>query len=141
MSCIAATTGSFRPVRLATWPTGFPAPATSSCPGPTTCRPSATGEALLDEIEEFLVGSRGAHEADRGLATILFTDIVGSTEARPSSGTAAGASCSSATTPTVRRELAVHRGREVKTMGDGFLATFDGPARAIRCALRDPQAS
>ncbi len=49
--------------------------------------------------------------------------------------TAAGATCSSATTPTVREQLALHRGREVKTMGDGFLAVFDGPARAIRCAV------
>ena len=92
-------------------------------------------EALLDEIEEFLVGSRGAHEADRGLATILFTDIVGSTEIAAELGDRRWRDLLERHDATVRNEIAVHRGHEVKTMGDGFLATFDGPARAIRCAL------
>jgi class 3 adenylate cyclase len=91
-------------------------------------------EALLDEVEEFLVGSRGAHGAERALATILFTDIVGSTETAARLGDRRWRDLLEHHDATVRRELAVHRGREVKTMGDSFLATFDGPARAIRCA-------
>ncbi len=90
--------------------------------------------ALLDEVEEFLVGSRGAHGVERALATILFTDIVGSTETAVRLGDRRWRDLLEHHDATVRRELAVHRGHEVKTMGDGFLATFDGPARAIRCA-------
>jgi pimeloyl-ACP methyl ester carboxylesterase/class 3 adenylate cyclase len=90
---------------------------------------------LLDEIEEFLVGSRRAREAERALATVLFTDIVGSTETAARLGDSRWRDLLERHDATVRRELAVHRGREVKTMGDGFLATFDGPARAIRCAV------
>ena len=89
---------------------------------------------VLDEIEEFLVGSRGAHGVERSLATILFTDIVGSTGTAARLGDRRWRDLLQRHDDSVRRELAVHRGREVKTMGDGFLATFDGPARAIRCA-------
>jgi class 3 adenylate cyclase len=89
---------------------------------------------LLDEVEEFLVGSRGAHGVERALATILFTDIVGSTETAARLGDMRWRDLLERHDAAVRRELAVHRGHEVKTMGDGFLATFDGPARAIRCA-------
>ena len=89
---------------------------------------------LLDEVEEFLVGSRGAAEAERALATILFTDIVGSTEIAAQLGDRGWRQLLERHDAAVRRQLALHRGREVKTMGDGFLATFDGPARAIRCA-------
>jgi class 3 adenylate cyclase len=92
-------------------------------------------DALLDEVEEFLVGSRRAREAERALATILFTDIVGSTETAARLGDSRWRDLLERHDATVRRELAVHRGHEVKTMGDGFLATFDGPARAIRCAV------
>jgi pimeloyl-ACP methyl ester carboxylesterase len=94
---------------------------------------------LLDEVEEFLVGSRRAHEADRALATVLFTDIVGSTETAARLGDSRWRDLLERHDAAVRRELSVYRGREVKTMGDGFLATFDGPARAIRCAcaIRD----
>jgi class 3 adenylate cyclase len=91
--------------------------------------------ALLDEVEEFLVGSRRAHGTERALATILFTDIVGSTEATARLGDRRWGDLLAHHDAAVRRELAVHRGHEVKTMGDGFLATFDGPARAIRCAI------
>jgi class 3 adenylate cyclase len=91
--------------------------------------------ALLDEIEEFLVGSRGAHGIERALATILFTDIVGSTETTARLGDRRWRDLLAHHDDAVRHELAVHRGHEVKTMGDGFLATFDGPARAIRCAI------
>lgn len=92
-------------------------------------------DALLDEVEEFLVGSRRAREAERALATILFTDIVGSTETAARLGDSRWRDLLERHDATVRRELAVHRGQEVKTTGDGFLATFDGPARAIRCAM------
>lgn len=93
----------------------------------------------LDEIEEFLVGSRRATESERALATVLFTDIVGSTELAARLGDRAWRGLLERHDSLVRRQLGLYRGREVKTIGDGFLATFDGPARAIRCAcaLRD----
>jgi class 3 adenylate cyclase len=91
-------------------------------------------DAVLAEAEEFLVGSRGAVEAERALATILFTDIVGSTEKAAELGDRGWRQLLERHDAAVRRLLGLHRGREVKTMGDGFLATFDGPARAIRCA-------
>lgn len=94
---------------------------------------------LLDEVEEFLTGSRRAHEPERALATVLFTDIVGSTEAAADLGDRRWRDLLGRHDAIVRHQLSVHRGREVKTMGDGFLATFDGPARAIRgaAAIRD----
>jgi pimeloyl-ACP methyl ester carboxylesterase len=91
-------------------------------------------DSLLDEVEEFLVGSRRAVEPERALATILFTDIVGSTAKAAELGDRGWRQLLERHDAAVRRQLALHRGREVKTMGDGFLATFDGPARAIRCA-------
>jgi len=91
-------------------------------------------EPMLDEVEEFLVGSRGAGESERALATILFTDIVGSTVRAAELGDRRWRALLERHDAAVRRQLSLHRGREVKTMGDGFLATFDGPARAIRCA-------
>jgi class 3 adenylate cyclase len=91
-------------------------------------------DALLDEVEEFLVGSRRAHEPDRALATVLFTDIVDSTATAARLGDRAYRDLLERHDATVRHHLTLHRGREIKTMGDGFLATFDGPARAIRCA-------
>jgi pimeloyl-ACP methyl ester carboxylesterase len=94
---------------------------------------------MLDEIEEFLTGGRRAHESERALATVLFTDIVGSTELAARLGDRGWRQLIERHDALVRRQLGLYRGREVKTMGDGFLATFDGPARAIRCAvaLRD----
>jgi class 3 adenylate cyclase len=96
-------------------------------------------EALLDEVEEFLAGSRHGREEERALATVLFTDIVGSTERAAELGDRRWRDLLESHDAIVRRQLAIHRGREVKTLGDGFLATFDGPARAIRCAcaIRD----
>ncbi len=91
-------------------------------------------DAMLDEVEEFLVGSRNASESERALATILFTDIVGSTAKAAELGDRRWRALLERHDAAVRRQLSLHRGREVKTMGDGFLATFDGPARAIRCA-------
>ncbi len=91
-------------------------------------------DALADEIEEFLTGIRPPRELDRVLATVLFTDIVGSTEKAAEIGDRRWRDLLSAHDETVRRELERFRGREVDTAGDGFLATFDGPARAVRCA-------
>jgi class 3 adenylate cyclase/pimeloyl-ACP methyl ester carboxylesterase len=91
-------------------------------------------DALLDEIEEFLTGSRHAPEPDRALATVLFTDIAGSTERAAALGDRRWRELLARHQTVVRDQLAAYGGREVKTMGDGFLATFDGPARAIRCA-------
>jgi pimeloyl-ACP methyl ester carboxylesterase/class 3 adenylate cyclase len=96
-------------------------------------------DALIDEIEEFLTGSRHAPVADRVLATVLFTDIVGSTEHAATLGDRRWRELLEAHHAEVRRRLERFRGREVDTAGDGFLATFDGPARAIgaACAIRD----
>jgi len=96
-----------------------------------------TGDAtaILDEIEEFLTGVRRGPEPDRVLATVLFTDVVGSTELATRLGDRAWRDLLGRHHAAVRRELMRWRGREVDTAGDGFLATFDGPARAIRCAV------
>jgi class 3 adenylate cyclase len=96
-----------------------------------------TGDAtaILDEIEEFLTGVRRGPEPDRVLATVLFTDVVGSTELATRLGDRAWRDLLGRHHAAVRRELERWRGREVDTAGDGFLATFDGPARAIRCAV------
>lgn len=91
-------------------------------------------DAILDEIQEFLTGVRQSPEFDRALATILFTDIVGSTELAARLGDRAWQDLLEHHHLLVRRELTRFRGREMDTAGDGFFATFDGPARAIRCA-------
>lgn len=91
-------------------------------------------DAILDEIEEFLTGVRPVPEIDRVLATVLFTDIVGSTERAASIGDHAWRALLDSHHEIARRELKRHRGREIEFVGDGLLATFDGPARAIRCA-------
>jgi pimeloyl-ACP methyl ester carboxylesterase len=87
-----------------------------------------------DRIEEFLTGSAVPAEMDRVLAPVLFTDIVGSTARAEQLGDQRWRGLLDAHHATVRRELARFRGREIKSLGDGFLAVFDGPARAIRCA-------
>jgi pimeloyl-ACP methyl ester carboxylesterase len=89
---------------------------------------------IVEEIEEFLTGARHGPEPERALATVLFTDIVGSTERAVQLGDKAWRDLLQRHDAMVRDALARHRGREVKRTGDGFLATFDGPARAIRCA-------
>ena len=91
-------------------------------------------EPLLEEIQEFLTGVRGHVEPDRVLATVLFTDIVGSTERAAALGDRAWGDLAERHHAVMRSELERYRGREVDTAGDGFFATFDGPARAIRCA-------
>jgi class 3 adenylate cyclase len=100
-----------------------------------------TGDAdtIVDEIQEFLTGVRPRPPVERVLATVLFTDIVGSTERAAELGDEAWLELLRSHDALVRRQLERFHGREVNTMGDGFIATFDGPARAIRCAaaIRD----
>jgi class 3 adenylate cyclase len=95
---------------------------------------SGDQDALLREIEHFVTGSRPAPRHDRVLTTVLFTDIVGSTDRAAEIGDARWRELLAEHDQLVRRALDRFEGREVKTTGDGFLATFDGPARAIRCA-------
>ena len=90
---------------------------------------------VLPDIREFLTGTREAEEPDRILATVLFTDIVGSTELATRLGDSRWRDLLEDHHAAIRGELRRHRGREVDTAGDGFLAVFDGPARAIRAAL------
>src|SRR5439155_3056961 len=87
----------------------------------------------LDEIEQFLTGARRAPGHDRVLSTVLFTDIVGSTERALTLGDRRWHDLIDAHHDRIRRELVRFRGQEVDTAGDGFFASFDGPARAIRC--------
>ena len=91
-------------------------------------------DALLDEVEEFLTGLRRRPDPDRQLATVLFTDIVGSTARAAALDDRQWRELLDQHHVLVRRELDRFEGREVDTAGDGFLATFDGPARAVRCA-------
>jgi class 3 adenylate cyclase len=94
---------------------------------------------MLDAIEEFLTGSLPAHRDDRVLATVLFTDVVGSTEQLTRIGDRRWRELLASHDSIARAELEGFRGRAVKSTGDGVLATFDGPGRAIRCAcaIRD----
>ena len=103
-------------------------------PGHDTQWMFGDSEALLGEIEEFLTGVRNVPVSDRVLATILFTDIVGSTTQLARMGDSPWRALLGKHDEMVRREIARHKGREVSTAGDGFLVTFDGPARAIQCA-------
>ena len=89
---------------------------------------------IAAEIEEFLTGARHVGEADRVLATVLFTDVVGATEKAAALGDRRWRDLLDGHHRLVRRQLAAFRGREIDTAGDGFLAAFDGPARAVRCA-------
>jgi pimeloyl-ACP methyl ester carboxylesterase len=91
-------------------------------------------DAISDAIEEFLTGARAPVAVDRVLATVLFTDIVGSSEKAAALGDQRWRDLLASHHATIRRNLARFRGHEVKTTGDGFLATFDGPARGVRCA-------
>jgi class 3 adenylate cyclase len=89
---------------------------------------------LVGEVQEFLTGSRGEIEVDRVLATVMFTDIVDSTKRAAELGDREWRALRERHDGEVRQLLTRFRGHEVKNLGDGFLATFDGPARAIRCA-------
>ena len=92
-------------------------------------------EAVLAEVQEFLTGIRPHLEPDRVLATVLFTDIVKSTRHAADIGDARWRHLLEAHRELVRVEIERYRGQEIDVTGDGFLATFDGPARAIRCAV------
>jgi class 3 adenylate cyclase len=89
---------------------------------------------IADEIEEFLTGSRSEVEVDRVLATVMFTDIVDSTKRAAELGDRQWRTLLDRHDEAVRQQLVRFRGHEVKNLGDGFMATFDGPARAVRCA-------
>lgn len=91
-------------------------------------------DGILDEAEEFLTGQRPSHEPDRVLATVLFTDIVGSTELAARLGDGRWRELLVGHDAVVAAQLGRFGGRHVKSVGDGILATFDGPARGIRCA-------
>jgi len=92
-------------------------------------------EAMLGPVEEFLTGGRVAPEVERVLATVLFADIVGATAIAEQLGDAAWRELLQRFHAVVRRELAHFRGRELDTAGDGFFASFEGPARGVRCAM------
>ena len=94
----------------------------------------ADPDPIFDLVEEFVTGVPPAEVPDRVLVTVLFTDIVGSTETAAKVGDEAWRRLLDRHDETVRRYLERYRGREVKSTGDGFLAVFDGPARAVRCA-------
>jgi class 3 adenylate cyclase len=96
-------------------------------------------DAILDEIEEFLTGVRRGPDLERVLATVLFTDIVDSTRKAAELGDRRWRDLLDAHHALVRERLVHFRGREIDTAGDGFLAAFDGPARAVRgaCAIAD----
>jgi class 3 adenylate cyclase len=102
------------------------------------CFPFHTRQAsgVLDELQEFLTGMRPSPRPERELATVLFTDIVGSTSRASEIGDSRWLELRAAHDGVVRRNLAAYRGCEVERTGDGFLATFDGPARAVHCAMR-----
>lgn len=89
---------------------------------------------IADAIEEFLTGSRAPQAPDRVLATVLFTDIVGSTERAAELGDRRWRDLLDVHDATIRRNLDRFSGREIKTTGDGMMATFDSPTRGVRCA-------
>jgi pimeloyl-ACP methyl ester carboxylesterase len=97
--------------------------------------PWIDADQIVDEVEEFLTGVPPVRSSRRSLATILFTDLVGSTDRARELGDSAWASLLHRHHEVVRRQLALFGGVEVDTAGDGFLALFDGPARAVRCGL------
>lgn len=96
-------------------------------------------DVILSDIEEFITGERPVESIDRILATVMFVDIAGSTERAVQLGDAAWRGVLNSYYAIVRKALARHRGKEANTAGDGMLATFDGPARAVRCALEIAQ--
>jgi class 3 adenylate cyclase len=98
-------------------------------------------DTLLDEIEEFVTGSRGVHDPDRVLTTVMFTDIVGSTQHAARLGDRRWHDLIADHDQLIGNQIAAYRGRTIRSTGDGVFAAFDGPARAIRCALAVVQAS
>lgn len=109
-------------------------------PGPDFEPFAGDQDALLDEVQEFLTGTRPAPVTDRVLTTLMFTDIVESTQRAIELGDTKWRDLQRAHYQRVRACLRDYRGREIDTAGDGFLATFDGPARAVRCTAAIMQA-
>jgi class 3 adenylate cyclase len=101
---------------------------------------AGAADAVLSEIQEHVTGTRGVHEPERVLTTVLFTDIVSSTEHARALGDRSWRELLEDHRTVVRKELARFRGREIVTAGDGFFVTFDSPTRAIRCAAATVQA-
>src|ERR671922_83648 len=141
-SCTAATRAGSGPMTTRGRRLGRIASPTARIPGARFVElpgdvhvPWLNFEQILEPIEEFLTGVRPSRAGDRVLATILFTDIVGSTDRARELGDAAWARLLRHHHDAVRRLLPLHGGTEVDVAGDGFLALFDGPARAIRCGL------
>ena len=104
-------------------------------PGPNGPRPMYVKEPkqVVAEIQRLVTGQHHAPDVDRVVATVLFTDIVDSTRLAAELGDTPWRDLLEAHNATIRHELAVYRGKEVKSTGDGFHAVFDGPARAIQC--------
>ena len=126
---------AFRDPRVARWLVErIPGARLVELPGVDHLPFVGEADAVLAEIEEFVTGTRSVEAADRVLATLLFTDVVGSTQKAAELGDRRWRELLEAYRAAVRRDLNRYRGREVDTAGDGFFATFDGPARAIRCA-------
>ena len=96
--------------------------------------PISNWSSIADEIQEFVTGTRGSDEPDTVFATLLFTDFVGSTKQQAELGDRAWGELLDAHDDIVNRQLERFRGRFIKSTGDGLIATFDGPGRAIRCA-------
>ena len=114
----------------------IPAARLVEFPGESHGWSNGPGDQEIDDaIQEFVTGVRPAPRIDRVLTTVLFTDIVGSTEKASQIGDASWKGLLRQHHEHVRRQLAAHQGVERDTAGDGFFATFDGPARAVRCAL------
>jgi class 3 adenylate cyclase len=128
------TTGSCRSKRDGTSPPASPEPGWSSFRARTHAFFSDP-DPVVDQVEEFVTGTSVYDEPDRVLATMLFTDIVGSTRTAADVGDRRWHELLDAHDAVVRRQLDRFRGRSVKQTGDGHLAVFDGPARAIRCGL------
>jgi len=103
-------------------------------PGPDHFPFVGDTDAILDEVEEFMTGARRGQEPDRVLATVMLTDMVGATERAVALGDRRWRDLLDRHHAVVREQLSRFRGREIDTAGDGFLAAFDGPARAVRCA-------
>ena len=103
-------------------------------PGPDHAPVGSEMETIADEIQEFLTGTRAAGRHDRALVTVLFTDIVDSTRRAATLGDSGWRELRERHDAVVRSQLERFGGREVKQTGDGFLASFDGPTRAVRCA-------
>jgi pimeloyl-ACP methyl ester carboxylesterase len=108
-------------------------------PGTDTLLLAGDIDRAFDEIQEFLTGAPPVREVERTLATVLFTDIVDSTRRAAELGDRRWRALLEEHDARIRRQLAAHRGREIKTIGDGFLATFDGPARAHPVRAADPR--